>query len=89
MKLYVGNLPYQLSDTELNELFAPYGTVMSAKVVMDRYTERSRGFGFVEMSSRPEGHKAMESLNGKPFQDRSLVVNEARQEKKRSSGRRW
>lgn len=87
MKLYVGNLPFDFSDEELNELFAAYGTVVSAKIITDRYSGQSRGFGFVEMSSRGEGHQAMETLNGQAVKGRNLVVNEARQDKK-SRGRR-
>ncbi len=88
MKLYVGNLPYNMDDTQLNELFVTFGTVISAKVITDRYSGQPKGFGFVEMSSRPEGHKAMEELNGKMVSHRALIVNEARPEKKKGS-RRW
>jgi cold-inducible RNA-binding protein len=89
MKLYVGNLPFDFSETDLNELFEPFGSIVSAKIVMDRYSGRSRGFAFVEMSSRSEGQQAMESLNGKTLKGRNLMVNEARQEKKSRGGRRW
>jgi len=88
MKLYVGNLPYNMDDTQLNELFVAFGTVISAKVITDRYSGQPKGFGFVEMSSRPEGHKAMEELNGKMVSHRALIVNEAKPEKKKGS-RRW
>lgn len=88
MKLYAGNLPYNITDTELTDLFTPYGTVVSAKIITDRYSGQPKGFGFVEMSSRPEGHKAMEELNGKEVGHRALVVNEAKPQKKRGS-RRW
>ncbi len=77
-KLYVGNLSYATTDQELQDLFAQHGTVQSANVVTDRYTERSRGFGFVEMGSGEEAQQAMEALNGSDFQGRNLVVNEAR-----------
>ncbi len=77
-KLYVGNLSYDTTDQELQELFAQYGTVQSANVVTDRYTGRSRGFGFVEMGSGEEAQQAIEALNGSDFQSRNLVVNEAR-----------
>ncbi len=87
MKLYVGNLPYGLSETELTDLFTQYGSVVSAKIISDRYTGQSKGFGFVEMSDRSEGHKAMEELNGTSVSNRSLTVNEARPQKKRSSNR--
>jgi cold-inducible RNA-binding protein len=89
MKLYVGNLPFDFSESDLNDLFGPFGTVVSAKLVMDRYSGRSRGFAFVEMSSRSEGQQAMEKLNGTPIKGRDLVVNEARQDKKPRGGSRW
>lgn len=63
-KLYVGGLPYSVKDEQLHELFAAHGTVESAKVITDRYTDRSQGFGFVEMSSPEECQKAIEALNG-------------------------
>ncbi len=77
-KLYVGNLSYSTTDQELQDLFAQHGTVQSANVVTDRYTGRSRGFGFVEMGSEQEAQQAIEALNGSDFQGRNLVVNEAR-----------
>ena len=78
MNIYVGNLSYNLTDSDLNDLFAPYGEVLSAKVIMDRYTGRSRGFGFVEMANRSEGEEAVSELNGKEVDTRQLKVNEAR-----------
>ena len=78
MKLYVGNLNFKTSGEDLQELFGQVGTVESASVVMDRETGRSRGFGFVEMSSAEEGQKAIEQFNGKEFNGRNLTVNEAR-----------
>jgi RNA recognition motif-containing protein len=78
MKLYVGNLSFQTSSDDLQQLFAQAGTVESASVVEDRETGRSRGFGFVEMSSPEEGAKAIEQFNGKEFNGRNLTVNEAR-----------
>jgi len=78
MKLYVGNLSFQTSSDDLQQLFAQAGTVESASVVEDRETGRSRGFGFVEMSSAEEGAKAIEQFNGKEFNGRNLTVNEAR-----------
>src|ERR671916_2440542 len=78
MKLYVGNLSFQTSSDDLQELFAQAGTVESASVVEDRETGRSRGFGFVEMSSSEEGAKAIEQFNGKEINGRSLNVNEAK-----------
>ena len=78
MKLYVGNLSFQTSSQELEELFGGYGTVESATVVEDRETGRSRGFGFVEMSSQEEGEKAIAELNGQEVGGRELKVNEAK-----------
>ena len=78
MKLYVGNLSFQTSSDDLNQLFAQAGTVESAAVVEDRDTGRSRGFGFVEMSSKEEAHKAIEQFNGKEVNGRNLNVNEAK-----------
>ena len=89
MKLYVGNLPHAVTDEELREVFVPYGTVKSAMVIMDQTTEKSRGFGFVEMGQMTEGLAAIQALNGKPLQGRSLTVNEARPRENRNerSGR--
>ena len=78
MNLYVGNLSYQTTDQELADLFAAYGSVMSAKVITDRYTGQSRGFGFVEMSDRSEGEQAISELDGKSVSGRNIKVNEAR-----------
>ena len=78
MKLYVGNLAFQTSSDDLQELFAQAGTVESASVVEDRETGRSRGFGFVEMSSNEEGQAAIAQFNGKEVNGRSLNVNEAK-----------
>lgn len=77
-KLYVGGLPYSVSDGQLNELFSAHGTVDSARVITDRMTGRSKGFGFVEMSSQSEAEKAIESLNGTELEGRSIKVNEAK-----------
>jgi cold-inducible RNA-binding protein len=74
-KLYVGGLSYSVSDSQLQALFASHGTVESAKVVMDRDTDRSRGFGFVEMSTQDEAEKAIAALNGTQHEGRSLTVN--------------
>ena len=83
MNLYVGNLSYEMSEENLRNEFAEYGEVKSAKIITDRETGRSRGFGFVEMNSDGEGKKAMEELNGKDFEGRQLVVNEARPREER------
>ncbi len=77
-KLYVGNLPYSFRDEDLQQAFAAHGTVSSAKVMMERDTGRSKGFGFVEMGSDAEAKAAIEGLNGQQFGGRGLVVNEAR-----------
>ena len=77
-KLYVGGLPYSVTEGRLQEIFAAHGTVESAKVISDKFTGQSRGFGFVEMSSGGEAQKAMEALNGTQLDGRTLVVNEAK-----------
>ena len=77
-KLYVGNLPYTFRDEDLQQAFAAHGTVTSAKVMMERDTGRSKGFGFVEMASDAEAQAAISGMNGQPLGGRSLVVNEAR-----------
>ncbi len=84
MKLYVGNLPHAVTDEELRQVFVPYGTVKSATVIMDQTTEKSRGFGFVEMTQIAEGLAAIQALNGKPLQGRSLAVSEARPRENRN-----
>ena len=78
MKLYVGNLPYGVRDHDLQQSFAQFGNVVSAKVMMERDTGRSKGFGFVEMGSDAEAQAAIQGMNGQPLGGRSLVVNEAR-----------
>ncbi len=87
MKLYVGNLSFQTSSEDLQQLFAQAGTVESASVVEDRETGRSRGFGFVEMSSNEEGQTAIQQFNGKEINGRSLTVNEARPREDRGGSR--
>ena len=86
MKLYVGNLSFNTSAQELTELFATVGTVQSANVIEDRETGRSRGFGFVEMSSQEEGQNAISQLNGKEIDGRELKVNEAKPQESRGGG---
>jgi RNA recognition motif-containing protein len=89
-KLYVGGLPYSTTDAELTELFSQHGSVASAKVITDKFTGQSRGFGFVEMGTEEEAKRAIESLNGQKLQQRTIVVNEAKpQEKRESSAARW
>ncbi|MBU0681998.1 MAG: RNA-binding protein [Proteobacteria bacterium] len=87
MKLYVGNLPFHYVENDVQELFGQYGSVVSVSLILDRDTGRTRGFGFVEMGTRGEGHKAMETLNGSTIEHRKLVVNE-QQPKKKMGGRR-
>jgi RNA recognition motif-containing protein len=77
-KLYVGNLPWTLSDNELKETFTPHGNVISAKVVTDKESGRSRGFGFVEMENENEANSAIKALNGTDFKGRKLVVAAAK-----------
>ena len=77
-KLYVGGLPYSVNDEQLQEVFAAHGTVESARVITDKVTGRSRGFGFVEMSSQEEAEKASTELNGSTMDGRTLIVNEAK-----------
>jgi RNA recognition motif-containing protein len=77
-KLYVGNLPYSFGDSDLTQAFSPFGTIASAKVMMDRDSGRSKGFGFVEMSSSQEAQAAIKGVNGQQHDGRDLVVNEAR-----------
>jgi RNA recognition motif-containing protein len=84
MRLYVGGLPYQTNEQDLQDLFAPFGQVVSATVITDRATGRSKGFGFVELSSDQEAHSAIEGLNGTSYGSRTITVNEARE--RQSSG---
>jgi cold-inducible RNA-binding protein len=86
VKLYVGNLSFQTSSDDLQQLFAQAGTVESASVIEDRETGRSRGFGFVEMSSKDEGEAAIAQFNGKEVQGRALNVNEAKPRENRNGG---
>jgi RNA recognition motif-containing protein len=78
MNIYVGNLPYRISEDELRELFAQYGDVSSAKIIIDRDSGRSKGFGFVEMPDDSQAKTAIEALNGTDVQGRNVVINEAR-----------
>jgi hypothetical protein len=85
-KLYVGNLAYSVRDESLQSAFGQFGTVTSAKVMMDRETGRSKGFGFVEMSSGAEAQAAINGMNGQPLEGRAIVVNEARPREERPGG---
>jgi len=86
VKLYVGGLSYSVDDKQLADLLAEFGTVQSAKVIQDRMTNTSRGFGFVEMSTPEEAQKAIAALNGKTFAGRTLTVNEAKPQQPREGG---
>ena len=86
-KLYVGNLAYGVTDSDLQTMFAPFGTVQSAQVIMDRDTGRSKGFGFVEMNSDQEAQAAITALNGTESNGRALTVNEAKPREDRGGGR--
>ena len=85
-KLYVGNLSYNVSSSDLEAMFAAHGTVQSAEVIMDRETGRSKGFGFVEMGSDQEAQAAISALNGQDQGGRALTVNEAKPREPRSGG---
>jgi RNA recognition motif-containing protein len=86
-KLYVGNLAYAITDSDLQRLFEPHGTVQSAQVIIDRDTGRSKGFGFVEMGSDAEAQAAITALNGSEVEGRNLTVNEARPKTEGGGGR--
>jgi cold-inducible RNA-binding protein len=92
-KLYVGNLPFEVSEVDLQELFAAQGEVVSAKVITDRETGRPRGFGFVEMARAEDAQKAIQGLDGRDFKGRNLKVNAAQPREDRAGGggggRRW
>jgi cold-inducible RNA-binding protein len=85
-KLYVGNLSYNIEKKDLEQMFAAHGTVTSAQVITDRETQRSKGFGFVEMGSDQDAQAAIAALNGKSIDGRALTVNEARPQEPRSGG---
>lgn len=86
VRIYVGSLPYQTTDQDLVDLFGQVGEVVSATVIMDRNSGRSKGFGFVEMSNDQEAQKAIEQLNGSMLGNRNIVVNEARERQEQSFG---
>ena len=83
MNIYVGNLPYAVDRDGLKELFAPFGEVLSARIVIDRDTNRSKGFGFVEMPNDEQARQAIEAMNGQDVDGRNVVVNEARPREER------
>ena len=86
MNIYVGNLPFEVTDEDLESYFTEYGSVGSARVIIDRFLGRSRGFGFVEMDDNAEAEAAILGLNGKDFKGRPLTVNEARPREDRGTG---
>jgi len=88
IQIYVGNLSFDSTEGELQGLFATYGEVESAKVIVDQFTNRSRGFGFIEMTNREEGLKAIQELDSKDLRGRSLKVSEARPKTNSGRGRR-
>ena len=85
-KIYVGGLPYQAAEQELTDLFASHGNVESARIITDKYTGQSRGFGFVEMTSTEEAKSAIDAINGTQMGGRTLTVNEARPQTPRTGG---
>ncbi|MBM4134261.1 MAG: RNA-binding protein [Nitrospira sp.] len=85
-KIYVGGLPYSATEQQLSELFAPHGTVESARVITDKFTGQSRGFGFVEMATEEDAKKAIAALNATQMGGRTLTVNEAKPQEPRSGG---
>ena len=86
MNIYVGNLPFEVDDEELERTFTAHGEVTSARVIQDRFSGRSRGFGFVEMADNTQAEAAIQALNGKDFSGRPLTVNEAKPREDRRSG---
>jgi RNA recognition motif-containing protein len=85
-KIYVGGLPYATTEEQLKDLFAPHGSVVSSRIITDKFTGQSRGFGFVEMSSETEAQAAIAALNGTQLGGRTLTVNEARPQEPRPGG---
>lgn len=88
MNIYVGNLLFDVTENELRELFEPFGQVTEVRLIMDKFSGKSKGFGFIEMPSKEEAEKAIEELNTKDLKGRSMNVNEARPKVDRSGGRR-
>jgi RNA recognition motif-containing protein len=86
MNIYAGNLPWGLSEEDLREAFEAFGEVASVKIIKDKFTGRSRGFGFVEMPNQEEGESAISSLNGKDLKGREIVVNQARPRRDEQGG---
>jgi RNA recognition motif-containing protein len=85
-KMYVGNIPYDATEDDLRNLFSKYGEIESLKIIQDKYTGRSRGFGFIEMTQEKDAIDAIDKLNGKDFMEKTLKVSEARPQQKRRRG---
>ena len=88
MNIYVGNLLFDVTEDELKELFAPFGQVTEVRLIMDKFSGKSKGFGFIEMPSKEEAEKAIEALNGKDMKGRAMTVNEAKPKTDRGGGGR-
>lgn len=88
MNIYVGNLPWDLSEDDLREAFESFGEVSSAKIIKDKFTGRSKGFGFIEMPKQEEAEAAISGLNGKEFKGRDIIVNQARPRREERRGSR-
>lgn len=88
MKLFIGNLPYNITEPEMSQLFQEFGSIVDTKLIVDQFSGQPKGFGFVEMSNRSEGHRAMEGLNGREYKHRKLVCNEAKPPAKKGKRRR-
>ena len=89
MNIYVGNLPYSMTEDGLREMFSPYGAVTSASIVKDKFSGQSKGFGFVEMSTQAEGEEAVKQLDGRSVDGRAIKVNQARARTERPRGPRY
>jgi len=89
MNIYIGNLNYKVRENDLKEVFEEYGDVVSVKIVIDKQTGKSKGFGFIEMSSDDDANRAIEELNGAELMDRALVVNKARVKKEGQFNKRY
>ena len=89
MNIYVGNLDYKVDENDLKDIFEEYGSVSEAKIIMDKFSGRSKGFGFVTMNDSSEAKKAMDELNGATLENREMVVNEAREKREFNNRRRY
>lgn len=89
MNIYVGNLDYKVDENDLKTIFEEYGSVNEVKIISDRYSGRSKGFGFITMNDAAEANKAISKLNGTVLENREIVVNEAREKRESNNGRRY